>query len=84
MTTAAAAIGSARKLKALIWLAVVAVVLIVLAANAHLVYVAVTSQPDCVAHRVPGGQGEEAASFSAAESACSPTTGQAAATRQSK
>jgi hypothetical protein len=76
-------------LKALVWLTVAVVVTIVLGANAHLVYVSVTSQPDCVAHRVPGGQGEKgqgekAASFSAAESACSPATGQTAATRQSK
>jgi hypothetical protein len=44
--------------------------LIVLLANAHLVYVAFTSQPDCVAHikasEVPAPRG----SFSAANSAC--------------
>lgn len=40
-----------------------------IAANAHLVYVAVTSQPDCVTHikRDPAHQG---AGFSAARSAC--------------
>ena len=59
------------KRRTALWLAAIAV-LIVVAANAHLVYVAVTSQPDCVAHRVPGGQGEKAASFSAARSDCSP------------
>ena len=82
MTTGAAAIGSARKLKALVWLTVAAVVLIVLGANAHLVYVSVTSQPDCVAHRVPGAQADAqggGAAFSAAESACSPIAGQDAA-----
>ncbi len=50
--------------------AVAAGVLFVLLANAHLVYVAVKSQPDCVPHvkaseRAPGGN-----SFSAAGSAC--------------
>lgn len=40
-----------------------------LAANGHLVYVAMTSQPDCVAHVKPG-QGAPAGSFTAARSAC--------------
>lgn len=45
-----------------------AVVLLLVVANAHLVYVAVSSQPDCVAHsRVPGQDG---ASFRAARPAC--------------
>ena len=44
--------------------------LVFFAANAHLVYVAVTSQPDCVDHLRPG---EHATGrFSAAKSACSP------------
>jgi hypothetical protein len=38
---------------------------ILLAANAHLVYVAVTSQPDCVPHQK--GEGD---SYQAAKSAC--------------
>jgi hypothetical protein len=42
----------------------------VIGAHAHLVYVAVTSQPACVAHQKPGGSGGQA--FSAAQSACSP------------
>lgn len=37
------------------------------AANAHLVYVAVQSQPECVAHLKFGG---EAAGYRAAKSAC--------------
>lgn len=54
-----------------IWLMVAAGVLGVLGANAHLVYVAVTSQPDCVAHVRPGsGEG-----FGAAKSSCTPATG---------
>ncbi|MBK1868876.1 hypothetical protein [Taklimakanibacter albus] len=38
---------------------------ILLAANAHLVYVAVTSQPDCVPH-----QKGEGGAYQAAKSAC--------------
>jgi hypothetical protein len=45
-----------------IWLAVAGLLLLLAAANAHLVYVAVVSQPDCVDH--VRGQ--------AAKSACSP------------
>lgn len=37
------------------------------AANAHLVYVAIASQPECVAHSKTAG---EAGSFRAARSAC--------------
>ena len=44
--------------------------LLVAAANWHLVYVAVTSQPDCVAHlRAGSGQPGQ---FSAAKSSCTP------------
>ncbi len=43
------------------------VVLVILAANAHLVWVAVTSQPDCVPHtRSPGADG----AYRAARSNC--------------
>jgi hypothetical protein len=48
--------------------AVVALVVVVLA-NAHLVYVAMQSQPDCVAHLKPGSGGESGA-YSAARSSC--------------
>lgn len=47
--------------------AVVGGIAAVLAANAHLVYVAVTSQPDCVAHSKTTGTGEN---YMAASSAC--------------
>lgn len=40
-----------------------------LAANGHLVYVAMTSQPDCIAHVKPG-ESAPAGGFSAARSAC--------------
>ncbi len=58
--------------KTAIWLAVAAGLLLVVGANAHLVYVAVTSQPDCVAHVRPGEGGAQGALFSAAQSNCSP------------
>lgn len=41
------------------------------AANAHLVYVALRSQPDCVDHVKPGLSGGEGG-LSAAKSACAP------------
>jgi hypothetical protein len=54
------------------WLLVIAGLLLVAGANWHLVYVAVTSQPDCVAH-VRAGAGDAArGSFGAAQSSCSP------------
>lgn len=54
-----------------IWLLVGAGLLALLGANAHLVYVAVTSQPDCVAHLRPG----TGAGLGAAQSSCTPATG---------
>ena len=42
--------------------------LVVAAANAHLVYVAVASQPDCVAHLKEAGS--RAGEFRAAKPAC--------------
>lgn len=44
-------------------------IVLLAAANGHLVYVAVTSQPDCVAHLKPG-ETAPAGSFIAARSAC--------------
>ena len=61
--------------KTVILLAVAAGLLLVIGANAHLVYVAVTSQPDCVAHLRPGEADAHSASFSAAQSNCSPQQG---------
>ncbi|MGX9390576.1 hypothetical protein ACWX0K_06810 [Nitrobacteraceae bacterium UC4446_H13] len=54
-----------------IWLLVGAGLALVIGANWHLVYVAVTSQPDCVAHVRTGANGA-AGSFSAAKSSCTP------------
>ena len=59
------AVTKRTKWPLLAWLLAAAVLLVVAAANAHLVYVAVESQPECVAHlkeaghqggRVPGGE----------------------------
>jgi len=45
--------------------------LVLVGANAHLLYVALMSQPDCVAHVRPGEASSGGQSFSAAKSACS-------------
>ncbi len=47
--------------RATIWLGVAGLLLLVAAANAHLVFVAVTSQPECV---------DKAGAFHAAASTC--------------
>jgi hypothetical protein len=47
-------------------------VLLVLIANSHLVYMAVVSQPECVAHLRPGEGASEQRKFSAARSSCTP------------
>jgi hypothetical protein len=60
----------ARRIHIWILLAVAAAGL--LAANAHLVYVATTSQPACVMHVKPGEAGKASGLFSAAKSSCSP------------
>ena len=57
-----AAPGSARTVR------LQAVLLVVAAANAHLVYVAVESQPECVAHLKEAGT--KAGAFRAAKPAC--------------
>ncbi len=49
------------------WVIVPAVLLLFAAANAHLLYVAFQSQPDCVAHLKVGGEGT---GHRAAKSAC--------------
>jgi hypothetical protein len=54
-----------------IWLAVGAGLLLLAGANAHLVYVAVTSQPACVDHVRTGDPAR--GGFSAAASACGPS-----------
>ncbi|MET4702283.1 hypothetical protein ABIE65_005338 [Constrictibacter sp. MBR-5] len=57
-----------RKVRLLVWTLVPAALLLLAAANIHLVYVAVGSQPDCVPHLKEAGTGP--GSFRAAKSAC--------------
>lgn len=57
--------------RAAIWLLVGFGLIVLCAANARLVYVAVATQPDCVAHLRSGEGNAERSSFSAANSACS-------------
>jgi hypothetical protein len=57
--------------KQLLWVGIGAALLLLLAANSHLVYVALTSQPDCVAH-IRQGEGAKDRKFSAARSSCTP------------
>lgn len=52
------------------WIILCAGLLIVVLANAHLVYVAVTSQPECVAHVRADVAPATNGSFAAANSAC--------------
>jgi hypothetical protein len=60
------------KTRPFVWAAIGAGLLLVLIANSHLVYVAITSQPECVAH-VRQGEGDPAhGKFSAARSSCTP------------
>jgi len=61
-----------RKRIAWLWLLSAVGVAAILAANAHLVYVAITSQPACVAHLRTGDGSAERNQFSAAQSSCSP------------
>jgi hypothetical protein len=56
-----------------LWVCVVAAGLfLVVAANAHLLYVASMSQPACVAHLRQGEASDQPGWFSAAQSSCSP------------
>lgn len=65
-----AASHSVWRTKSIVWLSIGLGLIVLVAANVHLVYVAVSSQPDCVAH-VRHGQGNGTNSFSAATSSCS-------------
>lgn len=56
-----------RRKARLLWLLVPAGLLLFAGANAHLVYVAFQSQPDCVQHLKTAGDGE---GYRAAKSAC--------------
>jgi len=56
-----------------VWMLVGAGLLVVGAANWHLVHIAMTSQPACVDHVRSGESGGKAGAFSAAQSACTPS-----------
>ncbi len=56
--------------KAVLWVAIGAALLLVLIANSHLVYVAIMSQPECVAHVRQGEGSAKDGRFSAARSSC--------------
>jgi len=59
-----------RKTATWVWLLVACGVLALLAANAHLLYVAAASQPACVSHR--RDTADTPGQFRAAKSSCSP------------
>ena len=61
-----------------IWILLTVAAAVVVAANVHLVYVAVMSQPACVAHVRPGEADKAGDLFSAAKSSCSPAAANAA------
>lgn len=67
-------LGKRARTPSWVWLVLMAVAAIFLVANAHLIYVATTSQPACVAHlRQSQTQGvAERGRFAAAQSSCSP------------
>jgi hypothetical protein len=58
------------KAKLLLWIMIGAALLLVLIANSHLVYVAVMSQPECVAHPRRGESAPAQGKFRAAVSSC--------------
>ncbi len=58
--------------KTLIWLSVAAGLLLIVVANAHFVYVAFSSQPDCIDHIKRGVAAAAPGKFSAASSSCTP------------
>jgi hypothetical protein len=61
-----AAMMSSKKQR--VWLVVGIALAVVILANVHLVYVAVTTQPDCVPHQKH--KAEHGQSFRSAKSAC--------------
>ena len=75
-----------RKTAVVLWLLVGAGLLLLVVANAHLVTVAFTSQPGCVAHARPSGgtSGGDAgkSGFGAAQSSCTPSAPQAGGSPQ--
>jgi hypothetical protein len=67
-----AAPASTFRKNAAIWLLAVLGLLTLIGANSHLVYVALSSQPDCVAHLREAG--DATGQFRAAKSSCAPAS----------
>ncbi|ORE91894.1 hypothetical protein [Aurantimonas sp. 22II-16-19i] len=63
--------AEAAESRVVVILAVAGLIALLCAANAHLVYVSLASQPDCVPHRRIGESHDNQA-YAAAASACSP------------
>lgn len=61
---------SAKGRRLTIGLSILLVLIVIIAANWHLVYVAMESQPDCVAHIKPGTNHGGESGYSAAKSSC--------------
>ena len=64
--------GKRARMPGWVWLTLALVAAVVLAANAHLIYVATRSQPACVEHVRRGDAGAERGQYAAAQSSCSP------------
>jgi hypothetical protein len=62
--------GRTRGITIRLWLVLAVAIAAILAANAHLLYVAIRSQPDCVAHVAQGEGSTGSGRFSAAQSSC--------------
>ena len=61
-----------RRGRMAMWAIATAIILVFAVANWHFVYVAVTSQPDCVSHLRLGNGDAARGAFSAAQSSCTP------------
>jgi hypothetical protein len=70
--TGASAAAKRPGTKTVVWAAVGAGLLLLLIANSHLLYMAVISQPECVAHVRQGEGSPKDGKFSAAKSSCTP------------
>jgi len=64
--------GKRARMPGWVWLTLALAAAVVLAANAHLIYVATRSQPACVEHVRRGDPGAERGQYAAAQSSCSP------------
>ena len=72
MSSAGAVDEASQNQGRLLWAAIGAGLLLLLIANSHLVYMAIMSQPECVAHVRQGEGAAKDGKFSAARSSCTP------------